>query len=248
VGVVETLAAQGNLNSAIQQMSGAVNAEPNRADLKVALGNLNVRGEHYEEAIKLYNTVLSKDPKNADVLFKLAETQRRNGDLNAAIESFRKSGQASPNDPRPLVELGMLLDGTGRREQARPIYEQILRISPDHPVALNHLAYIKAEEGNDLDSALSMAQRAYQAAPGNPDITDTLGWVYIRKNLSTESIRLFTELVKKNPGNPIYRLHYAMALKQKGDLAAARRELQAALNSGPSKDETAKIQELLRTL
>ena len=43
-------------------------------------------------------------------------------------------------------------------------------------------------------------------------------------------------------------MHYAMALKQKGDLPAAKRELEAALNSGPSKDEAAKIQELLRTL
>jgi len=54
------------------------------------------------------------------------------------------------------------MDGTGKREQAKPIYEQILKIQPDHPVALNNLAYIKAEEGVDLDQALTMAQRALQ--------------------------------------------------------------------------------------
>ena len=209
---------------------------------------MNVRAERYEEAIKNYNTVLAKDPRSADVLFKLAETYRRKGDLNQAIESFRKSSQAAPNDPGPLLQLGLLLDGTGRRDQSKPIYEQVLRVQPDHAVALNNLAYIKAEEGTDLDSALSMAQRAFASAPNSPDITDTLGWVYIRKNLSQEAVRLFTDLVKKYPASPVYRLHFAMALKQKGDLPAAKRELQAALNSGPSKDEAAKIQELLRTL
>ena len=248
VGVVETLAGQGNLASAIKEMEVASAAEPDRVDLHIALGNLNVRGEHYENAIKQYNTVLAKDPKSADVLFKLGETYRRKGDLNQAIDSFRKSSQAAPNDASPLLQLGLLMDGTGRRDQSKPIYEQVLRIQQDHPVALNNLAYIKAEEGTDLDTALSMAQRAYQAAPNSPDINDTLGWVYLRKNLSQEAVRLFTELVKKYPGNPIYRLHYAMALKQKGDLPAAKRELEAALRSGPSKDETAKIQELLRTL
>ncbi|MEO5922735.1 MAG: tetratricopeptide repeat protein [Bryobacteraceae bacterium] len=248
VGVVETLAGQGNIAGAIKEMEAASNAEPDRRDLRIALGNLNVRGEHYEEAIKQYNAVLAKDPRAADVLFKLAETYRRKGDLNQAIDAFRKSSQAAPNDAGPLLQLGLLMDGTGRRDQSKPIYEQVLRIQQDHPVALNNLAFIKAEEGTDLDSALSMAQRAYQAAPGSPDITDTLGWVYIRKNLSQEAIRLFTDLVKKYPANPVYRLHYAMALKQKGDLPAAKRELEAALQNGPSKDEAAKIQELLRTL
>ncbi len=248
VGVIETKAAQGDIAAAVKEMEAEVAAEPNRRDLKVALGNLNVRAEKYEDAIKSYNAVIAKDPKDAAVLFRLAETYRRKGDLNQAIESFRASSQAAPNDPGPLLQLGLLMDGTGRRDQSKPIYEQVLRIQPDHPVALNNLAFIKAEEGNDLDTALSMAQRAFQAVPGSPDIIDTLGWVYIRKNLSQESVRLFTDLVKKYPSNPIYRLHFAMALKQKGDLPAAKRELEAALRSNPSKDEAAKIQELLRTL
>jgi tetratricopeptide (TPR) repeat protein len=248
VGVVETRAGQGDLAGAIKEVEASIAAEPDRREYKIALANLNVRAEHYDEAIKLYNSVLAKEPRAADVLFRLAETYRRKGDLNQAIEAFRKSSQANPNDPGPLLQLGLLMDGTGRRDQSKPIYEQVLRIQPDHPVALNNLAFIKAEEGNDLDTALSMAQRAFQAAPNSPDIADTLGWVYIRKNLSPESVKLFTDLVRRFPGNPIYRLHFAMALKQKGDLPGAKRELQAALSSGPSKDEAAKIQELLKTL
>jgi Flp pilus assembly protein TadD len=198
--------------------------------------------------VKNYTSVLAKEPKAADVLFKLAETYRRKGDLNQAIDSFRKSSQAAPNDSGPLLQLGLLMDGTGRRDQSKPIYEQILRIQADNPVALNNLAFIKAEEGTDLDSALGMAQRAFQAAPTSPDIADTLGWVYIRKNLSQEAVRVFTDLVKKYPAIPMYRMHYGMALIQKGDRPAAKRELETALKSGPSKDEAAKIQELLRTL
>ena len=43
----------------------------------------------------------------------------------------------------------------------------------------------------DLDQALTMAQRAVQAAPKSPEIADTLGWIYIKKNLSEEAIRIF---------------------------------------------------------
>ena len=247
-GVVETLAGQNKMAEAVKEIEAAAAAEPNRADLKVAVGNFYVRSERYDEAIKKYQEVLQKDPKNADVLFKLGETFRRKGDLNQSIETFRKASQAAPNDAGPLLQLGLLMDGTGRRDQAKPIYEQILRIQQDHPIALNNLAFIKAEEGTDLDSALSMAQRAFQAQPQSPDIADTLGWVYIRKNLSSEAVRLFTDLTKKYPANPIYHYHYGMALMQRGDRPAAKRELESAMRNQPSKNESDKIQELLKQL
>jgi predicted Zn-dependent protease len=143
------------------------------------------------------------------------------------------------------------MDGTGRREQSKPIYESILRIEQDpkrRAIALNNLAYIKAEEGTDLDAALSMAQQAVQAMPDSEDIADTLGWVYIKKNLSVEAIRIFKGLVDKRPENPMYRMHYGMALIQTGDKPAARRELEAALRNRPSKDEANRINDLLRKL
>jgi len=183
-----------------------------------------------------------------DLYLRIGETYRRKGDLNVAIDTFRKASQAAPNDTASLLQLGLLMDGTGKREQAKPIYEQILKIQPDHPVALNNLAYIKAEEGVDLDQALTMAQRARQKLPNSTDIADTLGWIYIKKNLSDDAVRVFHDLVAKEPKNPTFRYHYGMALMQKGDKLAAKRELEVALSSNPSKDEGGKIRELLQRI
>jgi tetratricopeptide (TPR) repeat protein len=214
----------------------------------VALANLYVRAEEYDKAIEIYKTVLDQEPRDAGLLFRMGETYRRKGDLNNAIEMFRQSAQAAPNDAAPLLQLGLLLDGIGRREQSKPVYEQILKIDPGHAVALNNLAFIKAEEGVDLDQALTMAQRARQTQPNSDDIADTLGWVYIKKNLSDDAVRLFTELVRKKPDNPVFRYHYGMALLQKGDRLSAKREFETALRNNPSRDDASKIQELLRTL
>ena len=100
-----------------------------------------------------------------------------------AIDNFRRCSQEAPNNTTCLRMLGLLMEGTGKRDQAKPIYEQILKIQPDHPVALNNLAFAKAEEGVDLDQALTMAQRAVQMAPNSPELKDTLGWIYIKKNI-----------------------------------------------------------------
>ncbi|HEV2199391.1 MAG TPA: tetratricopeptide repeat protein [Bryobacteraceae bacterium] len=245
VGVVETLAGQNKMPEAIKVMQEASDKEPERRDMKLALANLFVRDLRYDDAIRIYNTLVQSDPKSSDLLFRLAETQRRKGDVNTAIETFRRASQAAPTDPRPLLQLGLLMDGTGRREQAKPIYEQILKLQPDHPIALNNLAFIKAEEGTDLDEALTMAQRARQKLPGSPNIKDTLGWIYIKKNLSDDAVRIFRELVDQEPGNPSFHYHYGLALLQKGDRPSAKREFAVAIRDNPSKDEAGKLRELL---
>jgi len=248
IGMVETMASQNHIADAIKVMENAVAKEPDRRDLKLALANLYVRDLHYDTAITLLQDLLKSDPKSADLLLRLAETQRRKGDINTAIETFRRASVAAPADTRPLLQLGLLLDGTGRRDQAKPVYEQILKIQPDHPIALNNLAFIKAEDGQDLDEALTMAQRARQGMPNSPDVMDTLGWIYLKKNLSDDAIRTFKELLAAEPNRAAYHYHYGMALLQKGDKPSAKKELETAIKFNPSKDDAGKIRQLLATM
>ena len=248
VGMIETMASSNKVAEAIKVMEKTVAETPDRRDFRLVLANMYVRGQRYDDAIHLLEELLKTEPRSADLLIRLAETQRRKGDINVAIDTFRRASQASPTDTRPLLQLGLLMDGTGRRDQAKPIYEQILKIQPDHPIALNNLAFIKAEEGVDLDEALTMAQRARQKLPSSVDIMDTLGWIYIKKNLSDDAVRTLRELNQTEPNRATFHLHYGMALLQKGDKPSAKRELETAGKFNPSKDDAGKIRELLSTL
>ena len=191
LGTVETLASENRLGEGIKLVEDAAAREPARKDLQVALANLYVRDSRYDAAIARFQELLKADPKSADLLLRLAETQRRKGDINGAIDTFRRASEMAPTDFRPMLQVGLLLDGTGRRDQAKPAYEQVLKLQPDQPVALNNLAFIKAESGQDLDEALTMAQRARQGMPNSPDVMDTLGWIYLKKNLSDDAVRTF---------------------------------------------------------
>lgn len=248
LGITETLASQNRLADAIKEMDKAVAAEPDRQDLKLARANFYVRAERYDDAIATFKALLEKQPNSADLLFRLGETYRRKGDINLAADAFRKSSQAAPNSTIPLVQLGLILETIGPVDQAKAVYEQILKLEPNNPIALNNLAYRKAEEGLDLDAALTMAQRARQLAPNATAMADTLGWIYIKKNMSGEAERIFRDLVDKDPANSTFRYHYGLALKQKGDKISARREFETALKGKPSKDEAGKIQDALKSL
>ncbi len=247
-GLTEALAGQHRMPEAIAIVKVALARDPQRRELNLFLANLEMRSERYDDAIAIYKSVLEKEPRSTQLLFMLGRAQQFKGDTNASIESFRRCSQEAPNDTSCLIELAVAMEGTGKRDQAKPIYEQILKIQPDQPIALNNLAYIKAEEGVDLDQALTMAQRAVQKVPASLDMADTLGWVYIKKNLSEDAIRVFRDLVQKDPNKAAFHYHYGMALLQKGDKPSARKELETALKDKPSKDDEAKIHELLQKI
>ncbi len=248
MGIVEAEVAQRNYAGAAQLVEAELQKDPNRLDLRLALSTVLARSGQYDEAIKQLQILIAKNPKSWDYETKLAEVYRIKGDFNSAIEHFRKASALAPNQVVPLIRVAMLLDSVGRRAEAKPIYEQVIRLEPDNPLALNNLAFIKAEEGTDLDQALSYAQRAKQRVPQDPNISDTLGWIYIKKNLSEDAVRLFRELVTKNPNNSTYRYHLAMALFQKGDRPTAKQECEIALKNNPSKEEQSKIKELIAKL
>jgi tetratricopeptide (TPR) repeat protein len=221
---------------------------PDRVEYLVALANISVNAKDYPTAIAEYKVVLDKSPRSSDVWLRLGETYRRSGDLNNATSSFKKAQELAPNNVVPHLQLALLYDTTGKKTDARPVYEQILRIQPDNAVALNNLAFMLADNDTDLDQALTMAQRAKQQRPNDANVSDTLGWIYIKKNLPDSAISIFRELVKSEPERAMYRYHFAMALYQKGDRESAKRECEAALKAKPGKEEEAKIRDLMAKL
>ena len=167
------------------------------------------------------------------------------GDEATARSYFRKAIGATPPPPLAFLHLGTLLTREGKLEEARSYFEQTIRLAPDNSVALNNLAYILAEKGTDLDQALTYAQRAVARAPGSLDYADTLGYVYIKRNLNDNAIKVLQRIVEKSPSRAAYRYHLALALYQKGDIEHARTELLLAKNGNATPGEAKRIQELL---
>ena len=80
------------------------------------------------------------------------------------------------------------------------------------------------------------------------EISDTLGWIYLKKNLADNAIEIFKELVSKEPAHATYRYHLGMAYSQKGDKTKAIEQLKEALKLNPTREEKDKIQQLISRL
>ena len=245
MGLIEVKVAQRDFDGALAMVREQLKQTPDRIDYQLALANIEFRASKWSEAANDFQKVIDRNPKAIEIYLRLGEARRYGGDLKAAEAVFKKAHEVAPTDTMPLLQLGLLYDTTGRNPEARKTYEEVLKIQPDNPVALNNLAYAIADDGVDLDQALNYAQRAQQKRPNDLDVMDTLGLIYIKKNLTDDGIRLLKEIVRQQPQRSAYHLHLAMGYYQQGNRNAARKELEAASHEKPSEKELARIKEMM---
>jgi tetratricopeptide (TPR) repeat protein len=251
MGIVETLLAQNKTDEAVKTLQAESAKTPTRLDLQLALGNTAVRAGKFDLALQTYTGLLSrvdKGPAQGNLYLRIGETCRRKGDANGAVQALQKARETLPDNIVVLSTLALVLDGAGRKPEAKQVYEATIKLDPNNPVALNNLAFLLAETGGDLDLALTNAQRAKQLQPSLFEISDTLGWIYLKKNLADNAIEIFKDLVAKEPNHSTYRFHLGMAYQQKGDKTKAIEQLKEALKYNPAPEEKSKIQALITRL
>jgi tetratricopeptide (TPR) repeat protein len=252
MGMVETDMAQNKTEEALNLLRTESAKAPTRMDLVLQLGNMAVRAGKYDDAIGYFQKVLEHMDKNArargDMLMRIGETYRRKGDLQSAVANLQKAREVLPDNVVILSTLALVLDSAGRWTEAQAVYQATLKMDPNNGVSLNNVAFLMAEHGGDLDSALTLATKAKQMLPNLSEVSDTLGWIYLKKGMPDNAIESFRELVAKEPHAATYRYHLGMALLQKGDKPNALRELQTALKDNPAKAERDKIQEMIQKI
>jgi Tfp pilus assembly protein PilF len=131
---------------------------------------------------------------------------------------------------------------------ARKDYLKALGNDPNFAVANANLAWVDAQEGKDLNSALGMAQKAKSTMPDVPSITDTLAWVMYKKGDYAGAIPLLRECIGKSPDSATFRYHLGMTFLATGQKAAGKSQLEAALRMKLSKDEAQEAQRELSQL
>jgi len=125
--------------------------------------------------------------------------------------------------------LGMIAEQRDDHSGAKQHYQETLKLNDSFAPAANNLAWILAEEGEKLDEALSYAQTARAQRQNDPNIADTLGWIYYKKNAYLKAASLLREAVDNLQDNPVIYYHLGMTQLKKGDPVEAKKALNTAL-------------------
>ncbi len=174
---------------------------------------------------------LSSEPDSIqpEVYLFAARARETRGDVDGAIEQFRKALDVSPNDRRALLGLARLYDRKGDFASAIPIYERAIKAYPDWPASYNSLGLCYARNGR-LDKAIEMLQRAVALEPDKPIHRNNLSAVLVEAGRVDDALKELTVVHTEDVAH--YNLGYLFY--EKGEQDLAYRHLQRAVQMNPS--------------
>lgn len=126
----------------------------------------------------------------------------------------------APEDNDLLYDQAMLAEKAGKPDVMEKLLRQLIARQPDYYHAYNALGYSLADRGQRLDEAKRLITKALEYAPGDPFITDSLGWVEFRLGHHAEAQRLLDSAFKARPDAEI-AAHLGEVLWCIGDRARA---------------------------
>lgn len=131
----------------------------------------------YEEALERFQSVLSRSPRDTNVLFQMGHVHRLRDELGVAIETFER------------ILAILEAEGGGDGSEAVRLY------------GVTHLAlseiYCKRSE---LARAEVHAKEAVRSCPSDADTHYRLGYIYTHQSRFGEARAAFAETLARNPG------------------------------------------------
>jgi tetratricopeptide (TPR) repeat protein len=216
--------------AARDRLALAMRDAPANADVKLLAASTAAALGQTADAEQLARAALGTDPAAIDAYAVLGGIYLRSGRLVEATEEFKQLAERQPRSVAAHTTVGMLLQMQDRIDEARAVFERVIDLDPNAAVAANNLAWIYAERGGNLDTALKLAQTAKARLPNRPEVNDTLGWVLHKKGLNDVAIAAITDAIRLDPDNAMYHHHLGLAHAAAGDRANARAALSRALS------------------
>ena len=216
-------------------------AQPNQPELLLLAARVYAAAQDFPKTEATLRKAIEADPSSSQAYAMLAATLLRTGRLDAARAEYDQIAQRDPKNIAAQTVSAMILQSQQKTADAKKRYEAIVNADPTAAVAANNLAWLYAEEGANLDEALRLAQAAAAKLPKSAEVQDTLGWIYIKKDLPDRAAPAFEKSVEMDPANASYSYHLAMAYSKIGELAKARAAAQQALKLKPDYADAQKL-------
>lgn len=227
---------RGDVGRATEAMNRALAAAPEPADgafarlhlgkLAMDNGDLDTAATHFTEGLRLL-------PDHPPLRVEQARVRAARGDLTGAVADFR-SVLATTMEPAYVAELGDLLTAAGQpaegeREHARAREAWAAEAAGGHPPEADPVLF--AADHRD-PAALDAARRLYARQPGIFS-ADAMGWALRAAGRPEEALTYADEALELGTRNALMHYHRGMILAELGRRAAARTELDTALQLNP---------------
>ena len=226
--------AEGRPQAALTRVERQAMLEPGSGRIQYLLGQVYRANGDQAGAEKAYLRAVELNPNVAAAYVQLGQMYGASEEYDRAIAKLEKALETQPGQPAALMLWSIAQQMKGAQAKAREGYEKILEENPTFAPAANNLAWMLAEEGQDLQRAQVLAQAARDAVPEDPQIADTLGWVLYKQGAYPRAEAMFKEAAQKMQDSAEVLYHLGMAQEKMGRSTEARVSLARSLELSTS--------------
>jgi putative PEP-CTERM system TPR-repeat lipoprotein len=206
-------------------------------------GDIETQRRSWDAALAAFRTAQQKQvsPDSAIKLHNLLLSAKR------ADEAERYAAQWQKDQPQDVLfryYLGDLALAASDWTLAEARYREVLRIRPEHALAMNNVAWLLVKQGKP--GALPLAEKATSLMPQQTSLLDTLALALAADKQVDKALTLQRKTLEMAPEDPTLRLTLARLLLQSGDKAKARTELEALAKLGKRFRDQAEVAALLK--
>lgn len=219
----------GKTDLALKHQELAASIDPLNTVFQKNLADLLFIGfSEYEKALKIYVDLLSKSPRDVEVLRAIAHIcielgqpdnarhfleqiiviQPWDQETRTALKQLSDNKQAEMaqtpaliQSPQETYAQAQKLVKEGKSAEARALLEQLVQEHNTFAVAFNDLGVLRYQAG-DIQGACSAYEQAVKLEPGNAAFQKNLADLYfVEFGKSDDAISIYLELLRKDPRN-----------------------------------------------
>jgi tetratricopeptide (TPR) repeat protein len=205
--------------------------------------------EEVDAAISTLERLAAQHPDRPEPVITLGDVLRQHKRWGEAIAAYDRAMAIVGPPRRELWGLyysrGIALERDKQWARAESDLLRALELEPDEPHVLNYLGYSWIEQGENLDAARKMIEKAVAQLPKDGYIVDSLGWAFYRSGEFAKAVETLERAVELHPDDAAINDHLGDALWKVGREEEARFQWRRALIFDPEPELRASIERKL---
>ena len=171
----------------------------------LSFGSVYFQRGYFNQAEASFQQVLRDNAESAEALYGLGSVYLKQNKNAAARETFERVIKLSASYPDTVPNawnnLGLLATREGRMAEATRYFQEALRLSPNHLIALENLGNAYRQQGN-WDEARKALSNAVAVKPDDPEANYNLGMVFAQLDHTDEAHDYLQRALKLRPAYP----------------------------------------------
>lgn len=179
--------------------------------IQVKKANNLVALQDYSGAELLLKSLALETPNNYQLLLDLGDVLRIRNKQEEAIKYYEYAIKSIPEiDAKHWVlyyALGISYERSNNWKKAEQNLQTAIELSQNHYLVLNYLGYSWLKRGENVEDAFSMIVDAYNQAPNDGNIADSLGWAFYRLGMYDQAITYLEKANELEPASAVVSDH-----------------------------------------